>query len=86
MNPEAVVVRHNLVHPAEVEVDYQYLSELSDDAVPTIAALLPELDSDARTPAQAHLGCAPLDDFTGWAAWNLGEHRADAVRDRLCPT
>jgi hypothetical protein len=88
LNPEAAVARHNLTRSnTSVPVDAGYLADLSDDAVPTLAALLPRLDPETRDAviAQVCLG-APLDvEFTGPAAWNVGRHRAERTRASLCP-
>jgi hypothetical protein len=85
MNPEAVVVRHNLDRvAAAVPVDTHYLHSLSDDALPTLESLLPALSPAAQAAALAEVDCPTEDEFDGWAAWNLGRSRADAVRERLC--
>jgi hypothetical protein len=86
-NPEALVARTNLQRDASVETDTRYLtSELSDDAVPTIAELLPTLDADARRDVLGRLCGEPAEGagFTGWAAWNLSHVSAGEHRDRLC--
>jgi hypothetical protein len=88
-NPEALVARTNLQRDASVETDTRYLtSELSDDAVPAIAELLPTLDADARRDVLERLCGEPAEGagFTGWAAWNLSHARAAGHRDRLCPS
>ena len=70
INPDAWIARHNIERYEETgKVDVDFLSTLSDDAVPVLATALPEpLRSqalDGRTPAE--------DD---WLAWNLGRWRA----------
>jgi two-component system, OmpR family, sensor histidine kinase BaeS len=85
-NPEALVAKHNLQREAALEPDTGYLiSDLSADAVPVIAELLPSLDADDREVAIKQLCDKSADDqFTGWAAWNLSRARATAERDRFC--
>lgn len=72
LNPEAVVIRHNL---ARSEVDPHYAARLSDDAVPAILA----------APATGLLRpdvCAQEEPaFSGWAAFNLSSSRARAACD-----
>ena len=82
-NPEALVARHNLTRDAEVAVDTSYLVELSDDAVPTIAALLPTLEDREQAFVRSLIGCEAEDD-RGWAGWNRAERRAAAARRDLC--
>lgn len=49
MNPEAVVVRHNVDRAVRTEkVDPGYLAELPDDAVPALVRALPDLPDPAR--------------------------------------
>jgi hypothetical protein len=86
-NPEALVARVNLQREAPIAPDTQYVtSGLSDDAVPTVAELLPRLDAAEREDVLARL-CAEHGEgrsFTGWAAWNSSRSEADKVRARLC--
>jgi hypothetical protein len=82
LNPEAVVMRHNL---ARGEFDAYYASQLSDDAVPTIAAALDSLTADERRGLRSdicpsHQRPQP----SGWAAFNLATARARAARDDTC--
>lgn len=83
VNPEAIVARHNLTRGGSVAVDPHYLTELSDDAVPTIADLLPTLDPATAAAVAAAVGCPERGD-DGWAGWNLAESRAARARARLC--
>lgn len=85
-NPEAFVATTNLQREATLEPDTRYLtSDLSDDAVPAIAAQLPDLDAQAREDVLQRL-CAvpPQERYVGWAAWNLSRDRAAAERAELC--
>jgi hypothetical protein len=48
-NPEAFVVRHNVAFAERTgRFDPDYLTDLSDDAVPTLVAALPRLAPDDR--------------------------------------
>ncbi len=77
VNPEALVVRHNLDRLADGrEVDSEYLAEgLSLDAVPTIVELLPSLDGATRAELLEMIGCPQRGN--GWAGYNRS--RAAAV-------
>lgn len=77
INPDAWIARHNLDRLAETgKVDWYYLQELSDDAVPVLAELPDDRAGCALT------GWEPSDD--DWLEWNLGRDRAaDAVADHL---
>jgi two-component system sensor histidine kinase BaeS len=88
-NPEALVAKVNMQRPAAVERDTGYLtSGLSDDAVPTIAALLPRLGTTEREDVLARLCAEHAGNrerrFTGWAAWNHSSANADQTRTDLC--
>ncbi|MBA2438816.1 MAG: DUF4173 domain-containing protein, partial [Acidimicrobiia bacterium] len=85
LDPEAFVVRHNLDRAAAgAELDASYLAELSDDALPAIAAALDDpLQAAAHGPLRVALGCG--DDRIGVARLNLAVARAAAERARLCP-
>jgi len=90
VNPEAVVVGHNLARAPAAEagpvdragsLDPAYLAGLSDDMVPTLVDRAPSLDPVARAAVTERL-CRerPAPRWTGWAAWNLARERA---RQRL---
>ncbi|HET8961229.1 DUF4153 domain-containing protein [Nocardioides sp.] len=72
INPDAWIAEHNLDRQAETgRVDWSYLRNLSDDAVPVYTRLPQDLQScalDGRT--------ASSDD---WLEWNLGRARAADV-------
>jgi two-component system sensor histidine kinase BaeS len=70
INPDAWIARHNIERYEETgKIDVDFLSTLSDDAVPVLATTLPE---PLRTQALADR--SPTDD--DWLAWNLGRWRA----------
>jgi hypothetical protein len=84
-SPEALVVRHNVAHAEAMgRFDLDYVAGLSDDAVPTLAAALPELAPPDREAVRAALCAAAPWPFEGWAAWNLGRDRADRARAEVC--
>ncbi len=97
VDPEAVVVQHNVARELAVgRLDTQYLSELSDDAVPELAASLPLLPTSQQDAVRSFI-CGtdrsraasrrrPLDhavDHDGLKR-NVAAVRADAVRAQLC--
>jgi hypothetical protein len=88
VNPEALVVRHNVDHAARSgRFDPGYLAELSDDAVPALVDALPTLPPEAREAVrEAVCAGSGSDDgpFTGWAAWNRSRAAADAARAEVC--
>lgn len=85
VNPEAVVVRHNVERAASGQpVDPLYLAELSDDAVPALVRALPQLPEPERA---AVLAAACADEgwpFDGWAAASTSRRRAMDARQRVC--
>ncbi|GAA1559013.1 hypothetical protein GCM10009789_10540 [Kribbella sancticallisti] len=72
INPDAWIAQHNVDRYAETgKVDWRFLQDLSDDAVPVLATL----------PADV-VGCALkghdlADD--DWLEWNVGRHRAEPL-------
>jgi hypothetical protein len=86
VNPEAVVVRHNVDRAARTQtVDPGYLAELSDDAVPALVRALPDLPEPARREVLASV-CAgvPPPAGRGWAAANTSRRRAIDARRQVC--
>lgn len=77
VNPDAWVARHNLDRFEETgKVDWYYLQDLSDDAVPVLAGL----PDDQAACALTGWG----QDHDDWLEWNLGRSRAaSAVADHL---
>lgn len=80
-NPDALIARVNVDRYEETgRIDWSYLSDLSADAVPTLAGL-PATEQrcampDGRTDSA-------YDD--GWSAWNLGRARAAELRPVVDP-
>jgi hypothetical protein len=83
-DPEAAVVRHNVERGAAGhDVDPEYLTRLSDDAVPTLVDALPLLSPIARAGALAQI-CTGTHSRSG-LSWNRSTSRASAARERVCP-
>lgn len=75
LNPDALIVRLNLERGTGLAaLDLQYLSELSADAVPELAAGLGTL---APTVLEAQARTLPQE--TTWPEWNLSRSRARRV-------
>ncbi|KAA1400309.1 DUF4153 domain-containing protein [Aeromicrobium ginsengisoli] len=87
INPDAWIARHNIDrYETSGKIDWTYLRALSDDALPVLSTLPPDL-----------VECAvSLDDRThdDWLEWNLGRSRARAAiadhagewrQDPVCP-
>ena len=68
--------------PAGERFDPTYLSNLSDDTVPAIAAALPRLDAQDRAVALAAI-CVDPSPHHGWAAANRARSAADRTREAL---
>jgi Domain of unknown function (DUF4173) len=86
INPEAVVIRHNVGRAERTgRFDAAYLASLSEDAVPTLVELVPALGPADRAAVMARLCPAEGSAFTGWAAWNLSDHRARRALAGACP-
>jgi len=77
VNPEAVVVRHNVAFAERSgRFDPGYASNLSDDAIPTLVGSLPALDGSARGLVLRRI-CEPRPlARTGWASYNVARERA----------
>lgn len=84
-DPEAYVARHNLERARQgAELDIDYLTGLSDDAVPTIAdAAGDATDPGTRDQLVDALRCD--DQVEGAAALNLATARAADARRAVCP-
>ena len=85
VNPEAVVVRHNVGRATGAQpVDPVYLAGLSDDAVPALVRALPRLREPERSAVLA-AACRRADvPFDGWAAANTSRRRAMDARRQVC--
>jgi hypothetical protein len=78
VNPEAILVRHNVAHAKRTgSFDPVYVAQLSDDAVPTLVVLLPQLDAGSRSTVLTAFCGRPSRAFTGPAAYNVSHNRAD---------
>lgn len=83
-DPEAAVVRHNVARGLSGhEVDPAYLADLSDDAVPALAAALPTLAPTTRGVVSAAI-CAGGGAGSG-LSWNRSAQRAADAREQVCP-
>lgn len=81
LNPEAIVVEHNVDHAATSgRFDPGYVTGLSDDAVPALVDALPRLDPGTRQQVRAVVctGHSP-------SGFNLAAEAADDARSRICP-
>lgn len=85
LNPEALVVRHNLDRARDgAALDVGYLATLSDDAVPALAdAVAAEGEPERRALLVRALGCEV--ERAGAEAVNTSVRRAAAVRAEVCP-
>ncbi|HET7720873.1 MAG TPA: DUF4173 domain-containing protein, partial [Acidimicrobiales bacterium] len=85
VNPEAIVVRHNVDRATRAQpVDPDYLAELSDDAVPALVKALPRLAEPERAEVLGAACEGPDWPFDGWAAANTSRRRATDARQRVC--
>ena len=76
VNPDAWIAQHNLDRFEETgKVDWYYLQDLSDDAVPVLA------DLPVRERGCALTGWAHGRGHDDWLEWNLGRARAEAAVD-----
>jgi len=87
VNPEAVVVRHNVEFAERSgRFDPVYLTDLSDDAVPALVEALPRLDPEARRVvldrvcAMGSAGQATR----SWLSFNGGRDAAVEARNSVC--
>lgn len=84
---EAVLVRRNVAHAQRTgQFDAGYLHELSDDAVPAMAAALSGLPPEAQDAVRDAI-CDPwriVLDGEGLAGWNRSVRRSDAVQQEVC--
>jgi hypothetical protein len=87
VNPEAVVVRHNVTHAERSgRFDPAYLADLSSDAVPTLLEQLPRLEAADRSSVLSAL-CPPEPlRFRGWAAYNVSLDVAFEKLVEACPS
>jgi len=88
INLDALVVRTNVDRAREGrELDVEYLSQLSADAVPSLLAALPDLPAEVRCTLAADVtrewGGEHEDD---WRSWNVSRSRARSGARGLDPT
>ena len=83
INPEAVVARHNLGMPREIDPAY-LAAQLSDDAVPTIVESLPSLDVADRDRMRLLVCASRPDAPSGFLRWNRSTAAAKAALQRVC--
>jgi hypothetical protein len=90
IDPEALVVERNVERavPAsdddrlgEDEVDLEYLTSLSDDAVPTLVASLPDLSDEEQRFVLGRI-CRPSQGRSD--DWTLASRRAADARAKVC--
>jgi hypothetical protein len=74
INPDALIARTNVTRPS---VDVEYLTRLSDDAVPTLVARLRDLPANEQ-PILAESLLARYSSGD-WRSWNFSRSRAERV-------
>ncbi|MFH7322693.1 DUF4153 domain-containing protein [Aeromicrobium sp. JJY06] len=73
INPDAWIADHNLDrYETTGKVDWYFLSQLSDDAVPTMESRLSEADQTCALSGDRR-------DSASWLEWNLGRQRAESL-------
>jgi Domain of unknown function (DUF4173) len=80
LNPDALIARTNLDRP---NLDLVYLTELSDDATPTLVDALPGLAPDQRETLGLYLRDRGDAGGRDWRTWNWSRHRAATALERL---
>lgn len=84
VNPEAVVVRHNVSHAERTGgFDAEYATGLSTDAIRTLVASLPRLQEGDRGRVLAGL-CSQRPPSAGWLSYNGGVDAAVEAKNRVC--
>ena len=77
---ERMVVRRNVTAPRP---DASYLTELSDDAMPTLVGALPRLSPAAQDAVREEL-CERADVDAGWWGANRSTAAASHARAEVC--
>jgi hypothetical protein len=92
VDPEALVVEHNVGRVpmqaddrmfGEDDVDLEYLTSLSDDAVPALVAALPTLSAEEQDLVRDRL-CPRPGSSDADVDWNVSSQRAADARAQLC--
>ena len=85
VNPDATVARYNISQMHSIDLDVGALTNLSDDAVPTIVERLNTLNPDLRSEAIESL-CSRFDRTTsfGLLEYNVAAVGADNSLDQQC--
>jgi hypothetical protein len=88
INPDALVVRTNVERARDGrELDVEYLSQLSADAVPSLLAALPDLPADVRCIVAADVAREWGGEHDGdWRSWNVSRSRARSGASEVDPT
>ena len=82
-NPEAFVATYDIQHAASAHLDIDYLSTLSDDAVPSLVDSLPTLNGNDASRLKPLL-CARDRSGSGWAQDSVASIAARNALVRLC--
>lgn len=85
VNPESLVVSLNVDHAGTThQIDSEYLSQLSSDAIPALLSATSQLNPDLRSQL-LRVGCAgPHLYAAGPAAYNQADADAAAARRKTC--
>jgi hypothetical protein len=87
VNPDALIARENIRRFQNgAELDAYYLTYLSSDATPTIAAMWPTLDAASRealTPNLRYQLWSLQRKETSWPSWHLGRSQARTALEGL---
>jgi hypothetical protein len=83
VNPEALVVRWNASRVGYVSLDAAYLTQLSDDALPQLEAVIAGLHSEQRVQVRNDLCGRDIPRRSG-LAFNAAEDAAATARGRIC--
>src|SRR5215472_1745724 len=84
VDPEALVVRLDVSEAhATQRLDVDYLTSLSNDAVPALTAAIPSLDPAAQQAVRDRL-CPGAPPPPGWAGYNASAVATAAARARAC--
>jgi hypothetical protein len=86
VSPEQVIVQANVRRAARGQpLDVEYLTRLSADAVPALAAALPRLAPPERERVALHLQGRIAGGRADLRGWSMARRRADRAIQRLSP-